>query len=182
MVYMLSMDYRNWEREEDMRIENTWNSNYQMNAPSKATKTDTNTGQQFVSPKEQDQMAEKSTRQLRQVSSLFGGMSFEELIQSGKGRVGQIPKITHIVQAKNPNDEIYHTVYVSEDNKIMCNSCLDGRVWELNISEKDKEKVNDFFKDFIPDPLAPELYFEDDNDMRMGMATVKDFWVELFKK
>lgn len=54
--------------------------------------------------------------------------------------------------------------------------------WELNISEKDREKVNDYFQDFIHEPWLPELYVDDENDMRMGTATVKEFWVELFKK
>lgn len=118
-------------------------------------------------------------KEQEEVPSAYMGLSFTDIFYSGKFKLNQIPVVNQIVSAKNPEDgEIYLTYFT--DNKITClHAGTDGKkAWEVEVNEEQQQKVKDFFKEFTPYKWAKELYSGDD----MAMATVKNFWLELFEK
>ena len=114
---------------------------------------------------------------------MLSEMSLEDWLQNmiQSGKVSKIPVVNQIITAKNPEDGNYYEVLFTDD-KVWCETVLGKRVWELDMTDGDREKVKDYFKEFKPVPWAEELYYDRDNGMRMGMAAVKDFWIELLKK
>ncbi len=118
-------------------------------------------------------------KEQEEVPSSYMGLSFKDIFYSGKFKLNQIPVVNQIVSAKNPEDgKIYLTYFT--DNKITCfHAGTDGKkAWEVEVNEEQQQKVKDFFKEFTPYKWAKELYSGDD----MAMATVKNFWLELFEK
>ena len=118
-------------------------------------------------------------KEQEEVPSAYMGLSFTDIFYSGKFKLNQIPVVNQIVSAKNPEDgEIYLTYF--KDNKITClHAGTDGKkAWEVEENEEQQQKVKDFFNEFTPYKWAKELYSGDD----MAMATVKNFWLELFEK
>ena len=164
-----------------MRTENAGNTNNYMNYQSKAVKTGEE--QQFSPLEVREEVVEESPGQSREMMSMLSEMSLDDWLQNmiQCGKANKIPVVNQIVTAKNPEDGNYYRTYFADD-KISCEDALGKKVWELDISAEDGEKVKDYFKEFKPYPSARELYFDLDNGMRMGMAAVKDFWIELFKK
>lgn len=195
-----------------MRIDNAGNSNYQMNVPNKAAKTDN--VQQFSASEIKEKMLEKSSTLAKEAPQLLGfrdiwtlmpeGFTDEDaqdiasLASEGKnardwlemlyqsGRFRKIPEVVYDIQAKNPYDERYYNIYITDenDNKIRCRRYNEAgtKVWELDISDKDREKINDYFKQFKPCPWDEIAYFDNDNGMRMGRMALKEFWLELLEK
>lgn len=105
----------------------------------------------------------------------FTGMSFADLFANPSLKANQIPVVNQIVSSKNPNDgEIYLTYFT--DRKITCCHVDGTKEWDLNFDEEQYEKVRDFFKDSKPYEWAKEIYSGDD----MQMASVKEYWLELF--
>lgn len=118
-------------------------------------------------------------KEQEEVPDAFKGLSFEDIFYSGKFKVNPIPVVNQIVSAKNPEDgKIYRTFFT--DDKITCyHAGTDGKIaWEVEVKEDQQQKVKDFFKEFTPYKWAKELYSGDN----MAMATVKNFWLELFEK
>lgn len=168
----------------DMQIENVGNINTIMNYQNKAVRIGEET--QFSPLEVREEIDAESSGQSEKIPLEFSlsGMAFEEWLQSmvESGRAHKMPVVNQIVTAKNPENGEYNIVEFTDD-KIRCETVGDGkRVWELDISDDNREKVKDYFKKFKPTPWAEELYYDWDNNMRMGMAVVKDFWLKLFEK
>lgn len=105
----------------------------------------------------------------------FTGMSFADLFANPSLKANQIPVVNQIVSSKNPNDgEIYLTYFT--DRKITCCHADGTKEWDLNFDEEQYEKVRDFFKNSKSYEWAKEIYSGDN----MQMASVKDYWLELF--
>ncbi len=118
-------------------------------------------------------------KEQEETPSAYMGLSFTDIFYSGKFKSNQIPVVNQIVSSKNPEDgKIYRTYFT--DNKITClHAGTDSKIaWEVEVNEDQQQKVKDFFKEFTPYKWAKELYSGDN----MAMATVKNFWLELFEK
>lgn len=125
----------------------------------------------------QEEPEKCSKEEQGKVPSAFGGMSFEDLFCNSELKRNQIPVVNQIVSSKNPEDgKIYLTCFT--DNKITCCHVGGKIAWELEVSEEQQQKVKDYFKEFTPYKWAKELYSGDN----LAMATVKNFWLELFEK
>lgn len=174
-------DLMYFEGGKDMQIENAGNINNSMNYQSKTVKAGEK--QQFSPLEVREETLEDSSGQSGEMLSMLSEMSLDDWLQNmiQSGKANKIPVVNQIVTSKNPEDGNYYITYFTDDN-ISCEDALGKKVWELDISAEDGEKVKDYFKEFKPVPWAEELYYDRDNDMRMGMATIKDFWIQLLKK
>lgn len=122
--------------------------------------------------------AEKKQRQPGEVPEELAGMSFAELIKSGKGNANSIPIVNKIVNAKNPEDGKIYLTYFTE-NKITCFEPEGEKVWELEISnEEQANKVGAFFENYMPDRAHVQEYY---SDADLGIVSSKEFWLEFFE-
>lgn len=112
-----------------------------------------------------------------EVPDASGGLSFADIFYSGRFKLNQIPVVNQIVSSKNPEDgKIYRAYFM--DDEIICHDADGKTAWEVEVNEDQQQKVKDFFKEFTPYKWAKELYSGDN----MGMATVKNFWLDLFEE
>ena len=120
----------------------------------------------FVSNREEHYM------QSGEVPEEFAGMSFWDLINSGKGNA--IPTVDKIVNAKNPEDgKIYLTFFT--ENKISCCEPDGEKVWELEISNGEQRSlIKDFFGNYEPDRYYVKEYYSDES---LGRVSSKEFWI-----
>ena len=108
-------------------------------------------------------------------AEMYRGMSFNDIFSLVGEKGNAIPTVNQIVTARNPDDGIiYRTCFT--DNKITCMDAEGNRVWDLDIPEDQKEIVIDFFEGHTPYSWAKEIY----SDMDLGIASSKDYWMDLF--
>ena len=116
--------------------------------------------------------SEKYHRQPGEVPEEFAGMSFWDLINSGKGNA--IPTVDKIVNAKNPEDGKIYLTFFTED-KISCYEPGGEKVWELEISNGEQRSlVKDFFENYTPDRSYVKEYYSDES---LGRVSSKEFWI-----
>lgn len=125
----------------------------------------------------QEESEEMIQKEQGKGSRTFLEISFADLMCNSEIKRNQIPVVNQIVSSRNPKTgEIYVTCFT--DNKITCCQA-DGKIaWEVEVKEDQQQKVKDYFKGMTPYKWAKELYSGDN----MAMASVKDFWLELFEK
>ena len=120
--------------------------------------------------------SEKHHRQPGEVPEEFAGMSFLDLINSGKGNA--IPTVDKIVNAKNPEDGKIYLTFFTED-KISCYEPGGEKTWELDISNEEQGgKIRKFFENYMPDRAHVQEYY---SDADLGIVSSKEFWLELFE-
>ena len=120
--------------------------------------------------------SEKYHRQPGEVPEEFAGMSFWDLINSGKGNA--IPTVDKIVNAKNPEDGKIYLTFFTED-KISCYEPGGEKTWELDISNEEQGgKIKKFFENYMPDRAHVQEYY---SDADLGIVSSKEFWLELFE-
>ena len=120
--------------------------------------------------------SEKHHRQPGEVPEEFAGMSFLDLINSGKGNA--IPTVDKIVNAKNPEDGKIYLTFFTED-KISCYEPGGEKTWELDISNEEQGgKIKKFFENYMPDRAHVQEYY---SDADLGIVSSKEFWLELFE-
>lgn len=120
--------------------------------------------------------SEKHHRQPGEVPEEFVGMSFSDLINSGKGNA--IPTVDKIVNAKNPEDGKIYLTFFTED-KISCYEPGGEKTWELDISNEEQGgKIRKFFENYMPDRAHVQEYY---SDADLGIVSSKEFWLELFE-
>ena len=144
----------------------------------KSTALKTKTEESFSS-EIQEKPEETLQTEYEEVSGASGGLSFADIFYSGRFKLNQIPVVNQIVSSKNPEDGKIYLTYFTDDKITCLHPGTGGKVaWEVEVNEDQQQKVKDFFKEFTPYKWAKELYSGDN----MGMATVKNFWLELFEK
>lgn len=143
---------------------------------SSVSKTDTE--QTTFSLDESEEKVQKSESEEKK----FPGNTLAELFEAlsnGKVKANSIPVVNQIVSAKNPEDgKIYLTCFT--DQKITC-IAPDGsgkKVWEMEITPDQADKVKDFFAQYTPSKWAKEYYSGEE----LGQATTESFWHKLFEK
>lgn len=97
-----------------------------------------------------------------------------EWINSGKGNA--ITTVNKIVSAHNPEDgQIYRTFF--SDREITCCNGEGTTVWTIELSEKQRDIVEGYFKDYKPDyGISCDFY----SDEALGTVSSKEFWLGLF--
>ncbi len=109
--------------------------------------------------------------QITTVPEEFAGMSFWDLINSGKGKA--IPTVNKIVNAKNPDDGKIYLTFFTED-RITCYEPGGEKTWELEISNEEKVgKIKKFFENYTPDRTYVKEYYSNES---LGIVASKDFW------
>lgn len=143
---------------------------------SSVSKTDTE--QTTFSLDESEEKVQKAESEEKK----FPGNTLAELFEAlsnGKVKANSIPVVNQIVSAKNPEDgKIYLTCFT--DQKITC-IAPDGsgkKVWEMEITPDQADKVKDFFAQYTPSKWAKEYYSGEE----LGQATMESFWHELLEK
>ena len=156
-------------------VKNGSTAYYQGSIPEKAT------GQECFMPigNEPDGFGENMEEKSRvpgEVSDIFAGMSFEELLNSGRCR--KIPVVNQIVTSRNPEDgQLYRAFFT--DKSIECHYGDGRRAWEIEIEDAQQaEKVKEYFGQFKPDRDLVKEYYSGD---KMKMAVVQRFWLDLFE-
>lgn len=123
-----------------------------------------------------DEKANK-TEEDGQAPDKYKDMSAYEILAM-KGEYGNpIPTVNQVVTAKNPEDgQIYLTYFT--DGKITCEDGNGKKVWDMEISESQHDKVEAYFQNYESWDYADEIYSGDE----MGKASVKDFWISMFSQ
>lgn len=125
---------------------------------------------------QQNDIAKEVSRQPGEVPEEFAGMSFMDLINSGRCN-NPIPTVNQIVSAKNPEDgQIYITYFT--DDRITCNRGDGQRAWELNLSLEQADEVRKFFEGYEPDRSEVREYYSDE---KLGIVSLKNFWLDMFE-
>lgn len=123
--------------------------------------------------------AEQTQEKSGEVPDKSAGTSFMDLFQSGRFSGNTIPVVNQIVSSRNPEDgEIYLTYFT--DDSITCHRADGREAWEVSIDgDTQAQKVREFFERHTSCrwTWAKELYSGDD----MGEASLKSFWLELFR-
>ena len=120
--------------------------------------------------------SEKHHRQPGEVPEEFAGMSFWDLINSGKGNA--IPTVDKIVNAKNPEDGKIYLTFFTED-KISCYEPGGEKTWELEISNEEQGgKIKKFFENYMPDRAHVQEYY---SNAALGIVSSKEFWLRFFE-
>ena len=115
---------------------------------------------------------EEHYKQPGEVPEEFAGMSFWDLINSGKGNA--IPTVDKIVNAKNPEDGKIYLTFFARD-KISCCEPGGEKVWELEIfNGEQRSLIKDFFENYAPDRSYVKEYYSDES---LGRVSSKEFWI-----
>ncbi len=114
---------------------------------------------------------EEGNRQSSKVPEEYAGMSFWDLINSGKGNT--ISTVDKIVNAKNPEDGKIYLTFFTKGN-ITCYEPNGEKVWELEIANEEKRSlIEDFFENYTPDRGYVKEYYSDES---LGRVSSKEFW------
>ena len=120
--------------------------------------------------------SEEYHKQPSEVPEEFAGMSFGDLINSGKGNA--IPTVNKIVNAKNPEDGKIYLTFFTED-RISCYEPGGEKTWELEISNEEQiGKIKKFFENYMPDRAHVQEYY---SDAALGIVSSKEFWLGFFE-
>ena len=115
---------------------------------------------------------EEHYKQPGEVPEEFAGMSFWDLINSGKGNA--IPTVDKIVNAKNPEDGKIYLTFFAKD-KISCCEPGGEKVWEQEISNGEQRSlIKEFFENYAPDRSYVKEYYSDES---LGRVSSKEFWI-----
>lgn len=106
---------------------------------------------------EKQNYVKEVSKQSGEVPEEFAGMSFMDLINSGRCN-NPIPTVNQIVSAKNPEDG--------------------QRAWELNLTQEQAEGVSKFFEGYEPDRREVKEYYSDE---KLGIVSLKNFWLDMFE-
>ena len=121
--------------------------------------------------------SEEHHKQPGEVPEEFAGMSFWDLINSGKGYA--IPTVNKIVNAKNPDDGKIYLTFFTED-RITCYEPGGEKTWELEISNEEQVgKIKKFFENYTPDRTYVKEYYSNES---LGIVASKDFWERYFER
>lgn len=126
-------------------------------------------------PGDLEETIEEKNRVPGEEPDYFAGMSFKELVNSGRGR--KIPVVNQIVTSRNPEDgELYRAFFT--DQSIECHYGDGRRAWKIEMEDAQQaEKVKEYFGQFKPDRDLVKEYYSGD---KMKMAVVQSFWLDLF--
>lgn len=142
------------------------------------TKTETSEETEAITDAEGFERAIMDAARQGDAPEAFAGMSFMDLIASGKGNNTAIPVVDRIVTAQNPEDgKIYTTCFT--DRRITCLNGEGGQQWSMKITDQEQaDKIREFFENYNSDlGISCQIY----SDQDMGVVSSKDFWMELFE-
>ena len=126
--------------------------------------------------------SEEKVQEAESEEKKFPGNTLSELFEalsSGKVKANSIPVVNQIVSAKNPEDgKIYLTFFTDQTITCIVPNESGRKVWEMEITADQAEKVKYFFAQYTPSKWAKEYYSGEE----LGQATMESFWRELFRK
>ena len=124
----------------------------------------------------QNDIVKEVSKQPGEVPEEFAGMSFMDLINSGRCN-NPIPTVNQIVSSKNPEDGQIYVTYFTDD-RITCHRGDGQRAWELNLTQEQAEGVSKFFEDYESDRREVKEYY---SDGKLGIVSLKNFWLDMFE-